>query len=140
MKQSIQRIRSCSTAINRLPTWTDKLLNQMEEPSVFLFKMTTATAPLARLKAGFLLKHILDIFTRKTESNLVPDRTFFMYSGHDENIVNILNGMGIFDVIVDNILYEFRILISVFLIFSRNFRRLLLVLCLNFTNWTKSIL
>lgn len=53
---------------------------------------------MARLRGGFLLKDILEKFENKTKSTLSPDRTFFMYSGHDTTVVNILNTLNLFDV------------------------------------------
>lgn len=54
---------------------------------------------MARLKVGYLLREILDRFERKIDKSLMPDRSLWMYSAHDCTLANILNALGLFNVI-----------------------------------------
>lgn len=65
--------------------------------------MQTNTPELARLKAGFLIREILDRFNQKIESQLNPDRTLWIYSAHDTTVANVLNSLGLFEVMTHNI-------------------------------------
>lgn len=58
----------------------------------------TNTTELKKLEAGFLIKEMLDRFMGKTLSNLDPNRSLWIYAGHDLTLVNILNSLDIFDV------------------------------------------
>lgn len=61
--------------------------------------MYTNTKQLARLKAGFLLKDIMERFRQKIELTLKPlERRLWLYTAHDYTIANILNGLGVFEV------------------------------------------
>lgn len=87
--------------LNRLPEWvTKRVYNDLEQIAIFWYQSYTGTPALARLMGGFLLGDLLEVFTNKTQSTLSPDRTFYMYSAHDTTIVNILNTLGLFDVIM----------------------------------------
>lgn len=70
----------------------------MEYLSHFAFSMDTLTPQMARLKYGMLLKDILNIFSNKTESKLTPDRSMWVYSGHDTTLSGLLNTMNMFSV------------------------------------------
>lgn len=58
------------------------------------------TPGLARIKFGYLLKEMLEHFSQKINSTLKPDRSVYLYAGHDITILNILNGLRIHDVCV----------------------------------------
>lgn len=62
------------------------------------FQTNTSTPELARLKAGFLYREILDHFSQKIESKLWPNRCLWIYSAHDSTIASILNSIGLFEV------------------------------------------
>lgn len=62
------------------------------------FEFTSNTTDIKRLKSGFLIREMLKHFTEKTESKLKPDRSLWMYSGHDFTIVNLLSALGVFEV------------------------------------------
>lgn len=62
------------------------------------FATKTYTPQLAKLKAGFLLKEILDRFRNKSIDNLSPNRSMWMYSAHDTTVANVLNTLGLFEV------------------------------------------
>lgn len=44
-----------------------------------LFTIWTITDEMKKLRSGFLLKEILDRFSRKLERTLNPDRSFWLY-------------------------------------------------------------
>lgn len=70
----------------------------MEYIAQFDYKTYADTPELARLKSGFLLKEMLDHFTQKINSTLTPNRSVWLYSGHDLTILNMLNSLGLFEV------------------------------------------
>lgn len=70
----------------------------MEWMAAFSFKVTTYTPVLARLKAGFLLREILDRSQQKTVAASKVTQNFWMYSAHDTTIANVLNALGVFEV------------------------------------------
>lgn len=83
----------------RLPEWTDKIyypgcdLEHLAHKYLISF---TQTPEMSRLKFGFLLREILDRFSDKIQSKLMPDRKLWFYSGHDLTIVSLLNIMGVY--------------------------------------------
>lgn len=72
--------------------------DSLEEALLKTFMLDTSTPFLAKIKGGFLLKEILDRFTNKSTSTLDPDRSFWVYSGHDTTICRILNTLGVLKV------------------------------------------
>lgn len=100
---------SCS-----LPDWTNEVFgdgSDFEWCANRDFQLQTNTPELARLSTGFLIRQMLEHFSRKIKSTLLPDRSLWIYSAHDTNIANILNSLGLFDVSpnhrIDNLLFEF---------------------------------
>lgn len=84
-----------------LPEWTKKVFfpgGDMEKLARFWFAMPSNTRLLARLKAGFLIREILERFTMKKDSTLSPDRSLWIYSAHDSTVANVLNTLGLFEV------------------------------------------
>jgi len=82
-----------------LPEWTRRVFvpgSAFENLSRYWFTFITGTPELKRLKSGFLMKEIFDIFTNKTLA-LLPDKLMQMYSGHDTTIAAMLSGLGIFE-------------------------------------------
>lgn len=61
------------------------------------FATNTYTPELARLKSGPLLKEILVRSQNKTISKLKPNRSLWIYSGHDTTVANMLNTLGLFE-------------------------------------------
>lgn len=49
-----------------------------------------------KLKSGFLIKEMLDRFTEKAESKLKPDRSLWLYSGHDLTIIHFLRSIDLY--------------------------------------------
>lgn len=88
--------------ISRLPEWVVKVLgpnSPLKSIALFNFKMAAGTPQMARLKCGFLFAKICKHLTDKKNSTLNPNRSLWMYSGHDSTISNMLNALGLFDVI-----------------------------------------
>lgn len=86
-----------------LPEWTSDIFvpgGELEWIANFSFQESTDTIEMARLKAGFLLREILNRCNAKANSTLKPDRSIWMYSAHDTTIGNILNSLGLFEVVI----------------------------------------
>lgn len=90
--------------ISRLPSWASKSMKTLEHIAKVAASTHAATPGTARLKFGFLLKEMLGHFSRKLNATLQPDRLFWLYSGHDLTILNVLNGLGIHDVCSNNMI------------------------------------
>lgn len=108
MSLNLQQLNIFFKIINSLPEWTKKifpggdLYASMEEATLKTFKLDTSTPFFAKIKSGFLLKDILDRFMNKSRAILDPDRSFWVYSGHDTTISRILNTLGILKVLNKN--------------------------------------
>lgn len=87
---------------NSLPDWTKSVYpsGDMKWIATRSFQTGTITPQLARLKSGFLLREILNRFTQKTKSKLTPNRSLWIYSAHDTTVANVLNTLGLFEVII----------------------------------------
>lgn len=84
----------------RLPDWAELAIipgGELEFISNYCFQLPTMTNKLARLKAGFFIREILDRLASKTKSasSALP---IWMYFGHDTTIANVLNALGLFQV------------------------------------------
>lgn len=86
-----------------LPEWTKSVYSDMAYLSARSFATKTSTTQLARLKGGFLLKDMLTRFTHKVKHTLKPDRSMWVYSGHDTTVANLLNTLGVFEVMNNNL-------------------------------------
>lgn len=64
----------------------------------YLFMVSTHTKEMKKIGAGFLLKEMLDRFKDKSQSKLQPNRSVWIYSGHDYTITNILNTLNLYEV------------------------------------------
>lgn len=69
----------------------------MEYISAISYVVATDNLEMKKLKAGFLLKEMLNHFTDKISSRLNPDRSLWIYSGHRSGLVNLLNSLNLFD-------------------------------------------
>lgn len=88
--------------LERLPPWTGDMMNPESDMQIFVgnfFKFLTHTHEMKKLKSGFLIKEMLERFAQKAESKLQPDRSLWIYSGHDLTIASFLNSLGLYDVI-----------------------------------------
>lgn len=70
----------------------------MENIAKHHFKTASATPLMARFKSGFLIKDILERFTKKIFGTLDPNRSLWIYSAHDDTISNTLNTLRLFEV------------------------------------------
>lgn len=57
-----------------------------------------------KAKGGFLLREIFDRFKNKTLGILKPDHSLWIYSAHDNTLINTLSALKIFDVKFNDIL------------------------------------
>lgn len=90
------------TASFRLPYWAQAIEDDDSfiEFVIFSLLFPTNTKLLARLKAGFFIRDILERFTMKKDSTLSPDRSLWIYSAHDMTMIHILNALNLFEVII----------------------------------------
>lgn len=70
----------------------------MEIISLAVYKSFTGTRELARIKGGFLIKEMLERFSKKINLTLNPNRSIWLYSAHDLVIINELNTLGLYEV------------------------------------------
>lgn len=97
--QSVQNIYSCLHIEEiygmKLPDWTKEVYPEKLFPiSGLSFAVKAYTPLLARLKSGPLLKEILTHFKHKTTKKV--DQKYWVYSGHDTTVANMLNTLGVF--------------------------------------------
>lgn len=94
-----------------MPDWANEAIvsnGTMEQIALFYHRMAADTPELARLKSGPFIKEMLDHFTKKIDSTLIPDRLLWFYSAHETTIGDLLNSLRLFEVILEtalNILY-----------------------------------
>lgn len=92
----------------RVPQWAEDMMDPYSNMTIFIqhgFKMCTHTTEMKKLKAGFLIKEMLDRFADKIQSKLNPDRRLWLYSGHDLTITHFLNAIDLYDVIFYHFLF-----------------------------------
>lgn len=99
--QSVQNIYSCLhiEELNglQLPEWTREVYPEKLYPiSGLSFAVKAYTPLLARLKSGPLFKEIMNHFRAKTLKQLIPDRSYWVYSAHDTTVANMLSTLGVF--------------------------------------------
>lgn len=63
-----------------------------------LFVLLTKTEEMKKLRSGFLIREMLERFKQKAESKLKPDRSLWLYSGHDLTIISLLNSLQMYSV------------------------------------------
>lgn len=108
---------------DRLQSWAEKAIERngtMEYITKYSYAMYTNTRKLARLKAGFLLKDILERFKHKIGTTLRPNRQLWLYTAHDYTLANILNALGLFEVKGDFAFLHFDEIYILIAIFSNN--------------------
>uniref|UniRef100_A0A034VI38 acid phosphatase n=1 Tax=Bactrocera dorsalis TaxID=27457 RepID=A0A034VI38_BACDO len=101
--EAIQRMNNTfyiETLYNRtLPEWTKKVYPSADMTYIadFAFSINTYTRRMARLKAGPLIKEMLQRFGEKARGSLKPDRSVWIYSAHDTTVANVLNTLKLYD-------------------------------------------
>lgn len=92
-----------------LPDWANEVLKTridvLEYFAAIYFGGATQSIAMKKAKAGYLLKEIFDRFRNKTKSLLRPDRKLWIYSAHDNTIVNTLSALNVYDVICFEVKY-----------------------------------
>lgn len=88
---------------SRLPEWAEeasKPNGPMEKITIAFYTAISGTPEMARNRGGFLIKDMLEQISQKIDSTLQPNRSLRLYSAHDLTIVNVLNSLGLFEVIL----------------------------------------
>lgn len=73
---------------------------KLDRAVALYFALKTYTTEMKKAKTGLLIKEIFDRFQNKTLSLLSPDRSMWIYSAHDNTVVNVLNALNVFKVII----------------------------------------
>lgn len=87
--------------ISSLPEWALialKANNTLEHLSAVHLESFTHSKELKMLEAGTIIEEMFDRFKNKTLSLLEPDRSLYIYAGHDLTLINILNALGLYEV------------------------------------------
>lgn len=85
-----------------LPLWADLVMaphDDFEDLAIQWFTIFTPTTEMKKLRSGFLLKEILERFMNETHSTLSSNPNLWMYFAHDITIANMLNSLGVFEVL-----------------------------------------
>lgn len=93
----IEELRNLS-----LPAWTQSIWpgsGEFGKLADQAFVLETQTPEMGRLKYGRLIAEILQRFRNKTSGSLQPDRSMWVYSGHDTTLSGVLNTMGMFETV-----------------------------------------
>ncbi|XP_055630394.1 lysosomal acid phosphatase isoform X2 [Toxorhynchites rutilus septentrionalis] len=81
-----------------LPDWTENIFPEkllpLAERSLSLF---TETPLMKKIKGGTIISELLDNMVRKRAGILMPERSIFVYSGHDVTLVNLMRALNIID-------------------------------------------
>lgn len=84
-----------------LPEWANIALESnhtLDYLGAINYQSVTHSIEMKKLRAGFLIREILDRFKNKTLCLLEPDRTVWLYAAHGSVVVNVLNALNLFDV------------------------------------------
>lgn len=83
-----------------IPDWATEILKSndtLEYLSAVSYEIPTYLPVMKKIRAGFLIKEMLDRFKDKTLSKLDPDRSLWIYAVHSTGISNVLNSLDLFD-------------------------------------------
>lgn len=84
----------------QLPDWTKSVFpDKMKDIAATSLAIFTETLKMKKIHGGMLLKEILEHMNDKVNLTLDPNRSLFMYSGHDLTVVSLLRVLG-FDELV----------------------------------------
>lgn len=86
-----------------LPQWAEMALipgGYFEHLALSWYEDISATPELKKFTSGFLLRQILDNFTKKLQSKLSPDLSLWMSFANDFTIATMLNSLGVFNVCI----------------------------------------
>lgn len=80
----------------QLPDWTEKVFPDkmlpMAKRSLQLF---TETQFMKRIKGGIFLTEVIENMVKKRTHLLNPNRSLFIYSGHDVTLSNVMRALGV---------------------------------------------
>lgn len=87
-----------------MPSWVEEseMMKPESEMNAFFnytFKVLSLTKEMKMLKSGYLIKEMFERFKQKAQHKLQPNRSLWIYSGHDITISHFLNSLNLFDVI-----------------------------------------
>lgn len=86
----------------RLDDWALNVIPQLadlfDKVSVIWYTGYIRTNETLKAKGGFLLREIFERIKDKTLGILNPDRSLWIYSAHDNTLINTLSVLNIFDV------------------------------------------
>ncbi|KAJ9599296.1 hypothetical protein L9F63_010224, partial [Diploptera punctata] len=82
-----------------LPEWTRGIYPEKLLPlTIFSFTLNVYNTDMQKVKAGPLVKKLLNDGKAKAEGTLQPEgRKMYIYSGHDSTIVNLLSALQVWD-------------------------------------------
>lgn len=81
-----------------LPDWTETIFPEKLLPlAVRHLHLLTETPFMRKIKGGALVTEIIDNMVKKKFKILTPERSIFIYSGHDVTLVNVMRALGIVD-------------------------------------------
>ncbi|XP_058467681.1 lysosomal acid phosphatase [Malaya genurostris] len=81
-----------------LPDWSETIFPEkmlpLAERSLALF---TETPLMKKIKGGAIVSELLDNMLKKRAGILMPERSIFVYSGHDVTLVNLMRALNVID-------------------------------------------
>lgn len=81
-----------------LPDWTENVFpDKMLPLAARNLELLTETPFMKKIKGGALVTEILDQMLKKRSGLLHPERSLFIYSGHDVTLVNVMRAVGVID-------------------------------------------
>lgn len=98
--QSFRKNTQIIHIVCSLPNWAQYVLKyHMDDLNRIVtqeFLIWTETTRMKKIKAGFFIKEVFERIKNKTTSKLHPNRTLWIYSAHDNTIINVLNSLKCF--------------------------------------------
>lgn len=82
----------------RIPFWAKNIYGNLKKIAQFSEFSFGATAQLARLNGGFLIKNIIDNFFKKIDVSTFESRNCILFAAHDATIIAALTTLRIYEV------------------------------------------
>ncbi|CAH0554071.1 unnamed protein product [Brassicogethes aeneus] len=80
-----------------LPEWANTVYDDIEELAGKQCEIENSNDILKKLNGGRMLGQVIKQMLAKTENKLYPEQTkIFLYSGHENNVINILAALDVF--------------------------------------------
>uniref|UniRef100_U5EQ46 Putative lysosomal & prostatic acid phosphatase n=1 Tax=Corethrella appendiculata TaxID=1370023 RepID=U5EQ46_9DIPT len=81
-----------------LPDWTENIFPEKMLPlAERSLALLTETPLMKKVKGGAIVTEILDTMLKKRSQILLPERSIFIYSGHDVTLVNLMRALNVID-------------------------------------------